>query len=88
MKTMATVHTAGVTTVRLPHDEQLHVHAPGCADLNKRLYKGGDPLNEDFANEQEMVESYYDNHINEAPGSTWQDYRTEFKVFPCVKWGA
>ena len=35
-----------------------------------------------------MVESYYDNHINEAPGSTWQDYRTEFKVFPCVKWGA
>lgn len=63
---------------------EFHVHAAGCADLRKAIYRGNpESCNEDYDTFQSMVEDYYCHQIDES-GGTWDEYAMDFHVFPCV----
>lgn len=69
--------------------ETFHVHAEGCADTKRGIYRGirvgGDQggWSIEAASVQEVVEEVYADIMDEN-GDTWEDYLSEFKVFPCV----
>jgi hypothetical protein len=70
-----------------------HVHAVGCADTRKRLYRGHAPMTFDpddipgSANEttrQTIVEEVYSDQIAEQMGDDLTAYMDDFKFFPCI----
>jgi hypothetical protein len=65
----------------------IHVHAAGCADLlrspkYRRLQDNMWDVPD--ATMKSVVLDVYSCHIEENPGSTWEDYASDFKVFPCA----
>ena len=76
-----------------PHGGMFHVHATGCADLKRGVYRhlsASNPFSEMYEEEHEDVQSVvlsvFDNGImDEQDGPvTYQDFVSEFKFFPCT----
>lgn len=68
---------------------RLHVHSPECKDPARRkaiygLLNKFSSWDEEIETVQDLVESVYECHIDENPGSTWEDYEDEFDFFPCA----
>ena len=67
----------------------MHVHATGCADLNKPLYRHNtaEAWSMDADSAQEVVEATYSDQMAEADDewATWEPYADDFKFFPCTK---
>lgn len=73
-------------------DETFHVHAAGCADTKRGIYRhiraGGDQGGWDIevTSVRQIVEDVYSDQMaeNDDEWATWQPYASDFKVFPCV----
>ncbi len=72
------------------HGGMFHVHATGCADLARGVYRTIRPnierYEEEHASVQSVVEDVYSDIIAENDGelATWEPYASEFQFFPCV----
>jgi len=70
--------------------ETFHVHAEGCADVQRSpLYRGPDYATDrtttyDVASLQDLVTMIYDPSEFDYDPEEWIDYLADFKVFPCV----
>jgi len=71
-----------------------HVHDANCADIHRRYSASetSDSYTADLATEREVIELIYEDIIAENEGDevfgTWEGYRSEFHILPCVKFGA
>lgn len=71
--------------------ETFHVHAEGCADTRKALYRqaAGEAWSTSAESIRGVVEDVYSDIIAEqeegSDWSTWEAYLSEFKFFPCVE---
>lgn len=64
-----------------------HVHAEGCADLRKRLYRGADGgWTVEATSQQDVVEEIYQDIMAENEGdlASWEAYADDVRIFPCV----
>lgn len=86
------VHVMGPNLFTEPTDgSSFHVHAAGCRDVQvRRLYSGPEHRHDrertyDFASLREVIEDLvFPDIIAENPGSTWENYENEIRVFPCA----
>lgn len=70
-----------------------HVHAAGCADLNKRQYHSNRNIEQylwiiEAESQQEIVEEVYSDFLptnDDGEPTTWLDYADDVYIFPCVK---
>lgn len=80
--------------LRDPDGFTFHVHAEGCKDMRKPLYRNFEhqadiehPI--DFDSLRELVEWAYDGQLSDNADdpvwSTWEPYAEDFKVFNCAK---
>ncbi len=82
------VHVIGPNLAH--QNEQLHVHAEGCADVRRSRVYASPEFDHDKAHALEMrdqravVEYVYADQIAESGGLDWQDYEHDFKWFACV----
>ncbi len=69
--------------------ETFHVHAEGCADLKKAMYRHADGKHdqggyvEEHTSRQSVVEETFSDMIDES-GGEWTDYEGEFRFFRCL----
>lgn len=71
------------------HGGMFHVHATGCADLSRGVYRSIPRNIERYEEEHSSIESIvfgiFDNGImDENPELGWEDYLSELHIFPCV----
>lgn len=92
-KTTATAKATEIAVTTLGpngiNDASFHVHAKGCKDAdNRRRYGRSERYDEMVTSMEQMTVNTYSDHMAEAdyenPEVSWLDYRSEFKVFPCV----
>ena len=67
-----------------------HVHAAGCADVRR----SPDYRSREFAHDKAhpieadsltaVIEYVYADMLDDEPGGTVEDYRSDFYLFPCV----
>lgn len=65
-------------------DASFHIHAEGCKDIKQRKYHRSEKYNETIVSVEQLVNDSYADIIDENEGSTWEDYKGEFKIYPCV----
>jgi hypothetical protein len=70
----------------LPGNTQtFHVHAAGCADIKRsRLYHRAQQWTVELASAQEVVYDVYPSGDFDYPPEEWEDYLSEFRIFPCL----
>lgn len=73
-----------VTTIGPNGIDGFHIHAEGCRDISQRKYHRSEKYNEMITSMQDLVEGTYSDIIAENEDSTWEDYISEFTVYPCV----
>lgn len=73
-----------VTTIGPNGIDGFHIHRAGCKDIKQRKYHRSEKYNEEITSMQNLVEGTYSDIIAENEGSTWEDYISEFTVYPCV----
>lgn len=65
-----------------------HVHAAGCADLQKHHYaRMTEKYDLESASFRDLVEDTYQDQLAENEGTdwgTWLTYEDEFRLFPCA----
>lgn len=80
------------------NDATFHVHAAGCRDIGHRKYLHAlseRPWSVDVDTERELIETLFGDFIGTGETSytnadgvevftTWEDYRGETRIFPCV----
>jgi hypothetical protein len=66
-------------------DEQIHVHAAGCADTKRGIYRGAEaPSVSDFTTQREVVEFVYPPADFEYDADTeWEGFAGDVRFFPC-----
>lgn len=70
--------------------ETIHVHAVGCADLKKRLYRGTERdqypwIEEGVTSRQEIVQRVYPpDEFEYDPETEMGVYESDVKIFDCV----
>ena len=65
-----------------------HVHSEGCRDLHKAVYRFEEiDWVTEVSSVQEIVEAIYGDIIDENEDTTWEDYRSDIHILPCVKLG-
>jgi hypothetical protein len=68
-----------------------HVHAAGCRDNHREVVNNGSecPWTIEADSIQAIVEEVYSDHMAEheagSKWATWEPYRSDFHVLPCVK---
>ncbi len=80
------------------NDATFHVHATGCRDINGPKYRWVDDRDWsiDVQSKQELTEILFSDFIGtdetcheDGEGNTiyttWEDYLSETRIFPCVK---
>jgi hypothetical protein len=72
----------------LSRGDSFHVHDASCADLRQSKYNGyrdqrGQRWTGDYASEQKVIEDIYSDFIGDD-GTTWADYASDVRIFPCV----
>lgn len=80
--------TVAVYGPNLPtRGEQIHVHAPGCADTRRAFYAGQTPWRVDVASTVDLAAAVYppeDFEYDAGDDAQVVNYLGEIKVFPCV----
>lgn len=66
-------------------NEQIHVHAKGCADTKRGMYRTAEsPWLASFESEREVVEGVYPpEEFGYDADKEWQDFAGDVKFFPC-----
>lgn len=64
---------------------QFHVHAAGCADLHKSVYRGVPRSDEDFSSIEEIAKEMFIDFLDEN-GEGWEEMaREDLYVLPCCE---
>ena len=67
--------------------EQIHVHAAGCADTKRGIYRGAEaPSVSDFTSQRDVVEFVYPAGDFEYDADTeWESFAGDVRFFPCCE---